>query len=256
MGVCSRSTARRPRAGRPDRRGRVTAGLKAPQAPARPRRESQTERFARIYRSMRERISLLEYPPGTLLNEGLLAEEFGVSRTPVRSVLQRLSYEGLVTTLNGVGTMVTEVDVKTFKDIYALRMRLAEDMGILSPPPPDPDVIEKLRRLRARARALQGRAPDYAGYARLCNALHEQLLRLSGNLALREITDLLYYRAARVWLAFLPNLDWSEVAKVLEDEIADTIRALELDDMQGAGNVRRQYLYMILKAMGRYIEES
>ena len=54
------------------------------------RRESQTERFDRIYREIRQRICLLECQPGTLLNEGLLAEEFGVSRTPVRNVLLRL----------------------------------------------------------------------------------------------------------------------------------------------------------------------
>ena len=228
------------------------ARQEAPAAEA-PRRETQTERFNRIYKAIRERISLLEYTPGTVLNEGLLAQEFGVSRTPVRSVLQRLSYEGLVTTRNGVGTIVTEVDVKTFKDIYALRMRLAEDMGVLSPVSPRPEVLEELRSLQQRARDLGEAAPDYAAYAKLCNDLHEKLLELSGNLVLREITDLLYYRAARVWLALLPNVDWKEALRTLESEIADTIRALELDDMQGVGNVRRQYLYALLKTIGRYL---
>ena len=217
-----------------------------------PRRETQAERFNRIYKAIREQISLLEYPPGTILNEGLLAQKFGVSRTPVRSVLQRLNYEGLVTTRNGVGTIVTEVDVKTFRDIYALRMRLAEDMGVLSPVSPRPEVLEELRRLLQRARDLGEAAPDYTAYARLCNDLHEVLLQLSGNLVLREITDLLYYRTARVWLAFLPNVDWKEALRNLESEIADTIRALEMDDMQGVGNVRRQYLYALLKTIGRY----
>ena len=216
------------------------------------RRETQTERFNRIYKAIRERISLLEYAPGAVLNEGLLAQEFGVSRTPIRSVLQRLNYEGLVSTRNGIGTIVTEVDVKTFKDIYALRMRLAEDMGVLSPVSPRPEVLKELRRLLQRARDLGEAAPDYTAYARLCNDLHEQLLQLSGNLVLREITDLLYYRAARVWLAFLPNVDWKEALRNLESEIADTIRALEMDDMQGVGNVRRQYLYALLKTIGRY----
>jgi DNA-binding GntR family transcriptional regulator len=183
----------------------------------------------------------------------VLAQEFGVSRTPVRSVLQRLNYEGLVTTRNGIGTTVTEVDVKTFKDIYALRMRLAEDMAILSPVSPKPEVLRKLRSLQMRARQLGTATPDYKAYAKLCNDLHEQLLELSGNLVLREITDLLYYRAARVWLAFLPNVDWKEALQTLESEITDTIRALELDDMLGVGNVRRQYLYMLLKTMSRYL---
>ena len=89
---------------------------------------------------------------------------------------------------------MTEVDLKTFKDIYALRMRLAEDMGVLSPVSPKPEVLEALRGLLRRARDLGEAAPDYTAYARLCNELHEQLLQLSGNLVLREITDLLYYR--------------------------------------------------------------
>ena len=230
----------------------TTKEEKAPRS-ERPRREAQADRFNRIYKTIRERISLLEYGPGTVLNEGLLAREFGVSRTPVRSVLQRLSYEGLVTTRNGVGTAVTEVDVKTFKDIYALRMRLAEDIGVLSPATPNTEVVQELRRLLARAQELAKIPPDYNAYARLCNALHEVLLDLSGNLVLREITDLLYYRTARVWLGFLPSIGWKEVMQTLESEIADTIRALELDDMQGAGNVRRQYLYVLLKAMSGYL---
>lgn len=217
------------------------------------KRETQADRFNRIYKTLRERISLLEYPPGTVLNEGLLSREFGVSRTPVRSVLQRLGYEGLVTTRNGIGTIVTESDVKTFREVYALRMRLAEDLGVLSPVTPKPEVLEALRDLRKRARKLTRAGTDYKAYARLCNALHEQLLELSGNAALREITDLLYYRTSRMWLTFLPESDWKEQVTALENEITDTIRALELEDMQGVGQVRRRYLYRVLKTIGRYI---
>ncbi len=217
------------------------------------RRETQAERFERIYKVIRERISVLEYSPGTVLNEGLLSEEFDVSRTPIRSVLQRLNYEGLVTTRNGVGTIVTEVDVKTFKDIYALRMRLAEDMSVLSPVLPGPELLEELHRLRERARTLRAGPADHKAYARLCNEVHEQQLELTENKVLAEINDLLYYRAARVWMAFLPNIEWDEALKILENEISDTIRALELGDMHGVGNVRRQNLFIILKTIGRFL---
>ncbi|MCP4318158.1 MAG: GntR family transcriptional regulator [Hyphomicrobiales bacterium] len=229
----------------------TAANTKRPPEPE--RRETQAERFERIYKVIRERISVLEYGPGTVLNEGLLSEEFDVSRTPIRSVLQRLNYEGLVTTRNGIGTIVTEVDVKTFKDIYALRMRLAEDLGVLSPILPTREMIDKLDDLLARARKLREGPPDYKAYARLCNAVHEQQLELTENKILAEINDLLYYRAARIWLAFLPNIDWEEAMKILENEIADTARALEMGDMQGVGNVRRQHLYIILKTIGRYL---
>ncbi len=215
-------------------------------------RETQAERFERIYKVIRERISVLEYGPGTVLNETLLSEEFNVSRTPIRSVIQRLNYEGLVTTRNGVGTTVTEVDVKTFKDIYALRMRLAEDLSLLSPVMPGPEMLDELRNLQRRARELRTGPPDHKAYAILCNAVHEQELELTENKVLAEMNDLLYYRAARVWLSFLPNIEWDEATGILENEITDTIRAMEIGDMRGVGNIRRQHLYIILKTIGRY----
>ena len=215
-------------------------------------RETQAERFERIYKVIRERISVLEYCPGTVLNESLLSEEFNVSRTPIRSVIQRLNYEGLVSTRNGVGTTVTEVDVKTFKDIYALRMRLAEDLNLLSPVTPGDEMLVELRDLQGRAQELRKGPPNHKAYALLCNAVHEQELKLTENKILAEVNDLLYYRAARVWLSFLPNIEWDEATGILENEITDTIRALEIGDMQGVGNVRRQHLYIILKTIGRY----
>ncbi|MDH3235904.1 MAG: GntR family transcriptional regulator [Alphaproteobacteria bacterium] len=216
-------------------------------------RESQTERFDRIYKGIRERICLLDYRPGALLNEGHLAEEFGVSRTPVRNVLQRLNYEGLVETRNGVGTIVTDLNFKTFKDIYELRMRLAEMTGALSPTAPTPEILNDLKRLRTGVEMMKEGPADHRSYAHLCNELHELLLDLIGNQALREMTDLLYYRAARIWLTFLHNLDWREETEIMWHEICEILRALEIGDMRGVGNARRQYLYMTLTRISRYL---
>ncbi len=216
-------------------------------------RETQADRFDRIYKVVRERICLLEYAPGTLLNEGLLAKEFGVSRTPMRNVLQRLNYEGLLETRNGVGTIVTDVNFKTFKDIYELRMRLSEMLGVLSPIEPTPEVIAGIKRLRNRVDVLREGPKDLSAYARLCNELHEAILELIGNEALREVTDLLYYRTARIWLTFLDHLDWREEIEIMQHEVSEILRALEIGDMRGVGNARRQYLYMMLTRISRYL---
>ncbi len=215
-------------------------------------RESQAKRFERIYEAIRERICLLDYSPGTWLNESVLAEEFRVSRTPVRKVLQRLNYEGLVETRNGVGTIVTNLDLKTFKDIYELRMRLAEMIGDLSPITTTPEVLDSLKGLYAQVESLKDGPTDLRAYALLCNALHELILDLIGNQALREMTDLLYYRAARIWMTFLHNLDWREEKEIMAYEISDILRSLEINDMRGVGNARRQYLYMTLTRISRY----
>ncbi len=217
--------------------------------------ENQAERFDRIYKEIRERICLLDYQPGTLLNEGLLAEEFAVSRTPVRNVLLRLNYEGLVETRNGVGTIVTDLDFKMFKDIYELRMRLAEMAGDLSPLEPCTRVVEALDDLRCRTERLRETSLDQRGYANICNELHELLLEQIGNQALRETTDLLYYRAARIWLTFLHKLDWAEEVGNLQHEIAEIQRALKIGDMHGVGNARRQFLYLTLTRISYYLTD-
>jgi|TARA_B100002003_G_scaffold15476_1_gene12882 DNA-binding GntR family transcriptional regulator len=216
------------------------------------RRENQSERFNRIYKAIRERICLLDYHPGTLLNEGLLAEEFGVSRTPVRNVLQRLGHEGLVETRNGIGTIVTDLDLKAFKEVYELRMRLSEMTGDLSPIAPTTEILKDIKTLQDRVEILKDGPVDQRAYALLCNDLHELLLGLIGNQALRDMTDFLYYRAARIWFTFLHNLDWNEAVGILGHEISEIQRALEVGDMHGVGNARRQYLYMTLKGIGRY----
>src|SRR5690606_25390891 len=56
-----------------------------------------------IYAELRERICLLDLPPGTPLREQALAEEFGVSRAPIREALTMLRVDGLVTPRDGGG---------------------------------------------------------------------------------------------------------------------------------------------------------
>src|ERR1044072_7016818 len=69
-----------------------------------------------IYEEIRNRICMLRYPPGHLIHENRLAQEFGISRTPVRQALQKLEIEGFVETRSGVGTTVTGVDFAAFRD--------------------------------------------------------------------------------------------------------------------------------------------
>ena len=215
-------------------------------------KESSAARFERIYKTIRERISLLIYPPGSLLNETELAAEFGVSRTPLRSVFQRLYHEGLVVVTNGVGTRVTDIDMKTFKDIYDLRMILAENMGSLSPNKVTAAHIHELEQLTTRAEALY-QDKNVETYALVCNDLEELILDLIGSGPLREMTDVLYYRVARIWLTFLPNMNWDEEIKALVSELKELDNALKQNDISGFGHVRKHGLHTILQRISAYM---
>ena len=63
-----------------------------------------------VAEAVRERICLSDPTGEMVLHEGALATEFGMSRTPVRQVLQRLAYERLVETKSGVGTIAVPLN--------------------------------------------------------------------------------------------------------------------------------------------------
>lgn len=82
--------------------------------------ESKQDRFTEAYQRLRELIVHGQLAPGTRVVESEVAERLGVSRTPVRSALQRLANEGYVVTPDGnrqsrstVAPMTREKDRKS-----------------------------------------------------------------------------------------------------------------------------------------------
>lgn len=72
---------------------------------------------------LRDRILLHRMPPGSDVNDGALAQEFGVSRTPVREALKLLCHEGLLTAHVRRGmtvTQLTDEQVREAEELCAL----------------------------------------------------------------------------------------------------------------------------------------
>ncbi len=76
------------------------------------------------YAQIRQAIVEGRYLPGQRLIEQRIAEEFTLSRTPVREALRRLEAEGLVTSERNRGAAVRSVSVDEVGDLYELRARL------------------------------------------------------------------------------------------------------------------------------------
>lgn len=75
---------------------------------------------ARVTRELRERVSDGTLGPGTALSQAGLAEEYGVSRIPVRDALQALAAEGLVD-LRGTTALVTALSIEDLQELYEMR---------------------------------------------------------------------------------------------------------------------------------------
>jgi DNA-binding GntR family transcriptional regulator len=63
-----------------------------------------------VYETLKKSIVQLDFEPGMRLHDKELAEDFGISRTPVREALKRLEDEGLVESIPGSSTRVTPLN--------------------------------------------------------------------------------------------------------------------------------------------------
>ncbi|MCD1286577.1 GntR family transcriptional regulator [Brevibacterium sp. CCUG 69071] len=81
-------------------------------------------RSAAIAAELRGRIIDGRLPPGTRIRQEEIAEEFGVSRLPIRETLRFLESSGLVTLVASTGAWVSRLDLEECREIYLMRERL------------------------------------------------------------------------------------------------------------------------------------
>jgi DNA-binding GntR family transcriptional regulator len=218
----------------------------APAAPSRPL--SVRERFDLIYGTLRDRICLLDYPPGSRLSEEELAQEFEISRTPVRRVLARLESEGLVQSVHGVGTIVTDVDINELQQVYHLRLELAMLIGKLSPIPRTAADLDRIRALIARCDAVLAK-PDQRIFLRLNMDFFHELSAMTGNQPLRDINERLYVQVARVVAKMMPQLGLTEEITAFRNEMMEILAAAEIGDWDSIGHIRRAHISMSFRRM-------
>ncbi|QIL73049.1 GntR family transcriptional regulator [Diaphorobacter sp. HDW4B] len=83
--------------------------------------------YEEVAELLRQRIFSDELAPGSWIDEAKIAEEFGISRTPLREALKVLASEGLITMRVRRGAWVTEVTHEDMKQVYHLLALLESD---------------------------------------------------------------------------------------------------------------------------------
>ncbi|WP_237104489.1 GntR family transcriptional regulator [Nonomuraea sp. MG754425] len=76
----------------------------------------------RVYRYLRQRITTGQYAGGFRLVEEQIADDLGVSRTPIREALQRLASDGLVLRVRRGHLTVVELDAEARAEMHLLRV--------------------------------------------------------------------------------------------------------------------------------------
>lgn len=118
------------------------------------------------YHLIRDRLIMLDIPPGAPINEQALAVELGIGRTPVRESLKRLELDHLVVSYPRRGTFATQIDITDLATVSEMRV-------VLEP-------------LAARRAATTARPASRAALSAKADQIAEMDLEKVGNRALME----------------------------------------------------------------------
>jgi DNA-binding GntR family transcriptional regulator len=138
--------------------------------------------YEEVAELLRQRIFNRELEPGSWIDELKLAEEYGISRTPLREALKVLAAEGLVTMKVRRGAYVTEVSQQDMADVYHLLSLLEADAaGVVAERATDAQ-LHTLQALHAEleAAAVPGKV-DREHFFAINERFHMQLLAIANN---------------------------------------------------------------------------
>ena len=127
---------------------------------------------------LRQRIFARQLEPGSWIDELKLAEEVGISRTPLREALKVLAAEGLVTMKVRRGAYVTEVNEKDLRDVYHLLALLESDAAGMVAANASAEQLAQLGELHQQLENAQG---DRERFFELNEQFHLKLLDIADN---------------------------------------------------------------------------
>ncbi|MBB4933535.1 DNA-binding GntR family transcriptional regulator [Lipingzhangella halophila] len=130
---------------------------------------------AKVIAEMRGRIISGEVDPGAPLSELALADEFGVSRTPVREAFKQLQTEGLVEIRPRVGTFVTTPSRREITELFEMKELLEGAAARLLAQRGQVPEIDRLQNNLREADAAVAR-DDREHYAKLVGEFHDLLI--------------------------------------------------------------------------------
>jgi DNA-binding GntR family transcriptional regulator len=134
--------------------------------------------YQEVAELLRQRIFNRELTPGSWIDELKLAEEYGISRTPLREALKVLATEGLVTMKVRRGAYVTEISDSDLADVYHLLALLESDAASVVATQATPAQLKELQGLHHE---LEKAVSNRERFFEINEAFHMRLLEIANN---------------------------------------------------------------------------
>jgi len=188
--------------------------------------------------SLRERILNGEFQEGEALVQDAIAEEYGVSRMPVREALRQLEAMGLVAMQTHKGAVVTTIPTEEVEELFDLRALLESDaLARAIPRMTDRDIAE--------ARIILGdldqsyARQDMANWGRLNSQFHRRLYLPSQRMQTLEILQAINLKTERYIRVHLAMTQGLEAA---QNEHRELIRLCALHEVDEATAYLRDHI--------------
>ena len=160
-----------------------------------------------VYARLRDLILSNVLRAGQKLVDRDLAEQLGVSRTPIREALGRLAMMGLVEARSRRGYYVKQYTAEEMSDLYEFRRILEVSAARLAAENAEPSHLSEFERLLSESDELANNPGNHAETVKLDLQIHDLIARASGNEALhRAIQNLMDKVMCFIWV------DWVDSA--------------------------------------------
>lgn len=175
-----------------------------------------------VYEQLKRQILTGEITPGTRMMEVDLADEMGVSRTPVREAIRKLEKEGLVTIEPRRGAYASDISVKDMVDTMEVREHLESLAACLAAQTMTDEQREELEHIADEyAKAIQNNnMEDMIHYDEL---FHKGIVNASGNKTLIQISESVQELALRFRYLYYDDLSRYGSMPMEHKEILDAI---------------------------------
>lgn len=200
-----------------------------------------------IYEALYKAIARMELRPGEPLQEKMLTDHFGVSRTPLREALLRLQGDGLVELLPQAGTFVSRIPISAIREAIIIRRGLEEIAVTRIAEVADNKDIARLDITIAQQR-LAVSIDDKAGFHDADEAFHEAIALNAGFTMLWPMVRQMKVHLDRLRVLSLPIEGRMDVTIDEHQKIRD---AIARHDVEGA----KAALHEHLGVMVPYIDE-
>jgi GntR family transcriptional regulator, rspAB operon transcriptional repressor len=203
------------------------------------RRQRTATAAARIYADLRSELMSLQRRPGDAISEAEIALAHGVSRTPVREAILKLSDDGLVEIFPQSGIFVSRIPLGALPEAIVIRKSLEETTARFAAERATSSQILKLRSILERQREADA-ATDREAFHQADEAFHATIAEIAGYPGIWTLIQQVKIHVDRYRRLTLPQT--GRMAEVIAEH-EPILTAIEARDPVGAGT-----------AMGRHLE--